>query len=194
LREAVERLRPMLAGERGLGGFHLETAPEHQIPIVLAALRARMLALAAEIADGAFTNLLPLSGARQVAQAFAAPGKELLGSFTCLPRPEEEALPTARRLFAAYATVPVYAEFFGWLGWGERLAPMLEAWQAGDRRRALELVPDDLVREIFLFGTPAQMHDRLRGFAEAGVTTFVLTPLCGPDELPGLIDALAPRR
>jgi hypothetical protein len=38
------------------------------------------------------------------------------------------------------------------------------------------------------------MHDRLRGFAEAGVTTFVLTPVCTPGELPGLIDALAPPR
>ena len=25
----------------------------------------------------------------------------------------------------------------------------------------------------------------------AGITTFVLTPFCGPDDLPGLIDALA---
>src|SRR6478752_2987279 len=63
VREAVERLRPVLAGERGLGGFRLETPPAHPIPIVVAALRGRMLALAAEIADGAFTNFLPLSGA-----------------------------------------------------------------------------------------------------------------------------------
>jgi alkanesulfonate monooxygenase SsuD/methylene tetrahydromethanopterin reductase-like flavin-dependent oxidoreductase (luciferase family) len=171
VREAVARLRPVLAGERGLGGFHLETPPEHPIPIVLAALRARMLALAAEVADGAFTNLLPLSGARQVAEAFGAPGKELL---------------------AAYATVPVYAAYFRWLGWGERLEPMLAAWASGDRRRALELVPDDLLREIFLFGSPEQMHDRLSGFAEAGVTTFVLTPICEPGQLAGIIDALAP--
>jgi probable F420-dependent oxidoreductase len=194
VREAVARLRPVLAGQRGLGGFHLETRPEHPIPIVLAALRARMLALAAEVADGAFTNLLPLSGARQVAEAFGAPGKELLASFTCFPQPEREALPAARRLFAAYATVPVYAEYFRWLGWGERLEPMLAAWASGDRRRALELVPDDLLREIFLFGAPEQMHDRLRGFAEAGVTTFVLTPICEPGRLAGVIGALAPRR
>jgi probable F420-dependent oxidoreductase len=194
VREAVARLRPVLAGERGLGGFHLETPPEHPIPIVLAALRARMLALAAEVADGAFTNLLPLSGAAQVAEAFGAPDKELLGSFYCVPQPEEEALPAARFLFAAYGTVPVYAEFFRWLGWGEQLEPMLDAWRAGDRRRAVELVPDDLLREIFLFGSPEQIHDRLRGFAEAGVTTFVLTPICDPGQLPGVIDALAPRR
>src|SRR3954454_9408214 len=58
VREAVEALRPVLAGERGLGGFKLETKPEHEVPIVLAALRGKMLALAAEVADGAFTNWL----------------------------------------------------------------------------------------------------------------------------------------
>jgi probable F420-dependent oxidoreductase len=194
VREAVERLRPVLAGERGPGGFRLEQPPEQPVPIVLAALRGRMLALAAEVADGAFTNFLPLSGARQVADAFGAGDKELICRFFCIPQPEAEGLATARFMFTAYGTVPVYAAFFRWLGWGERLDPMVEAWRAGDRKRALELVPDELVREIFLFGSPEEMHDRLRGFAEAGVTTFVLTPICGPGDLPAAIDGLAPRR
>lgn len=194
VREAVERLRPVLAGERGLGGFRLEQPPEQPVPIVLAALRGRMLALAAEVADGAFTNFLPLSGARRVAGAFGAEDKELICRFFCVPQPEAEGLATARFMFTAYGTVPVYAAFFRWLGWGERLDPMVDAWRAGDRRRALELVPDELVREIFLFGSPEEMHDRLRAFAEAGVTTFVLTPVCAPGDLPAAIDGLAPRR
>ena len=193
VREAVERLRPILAGERGPGGFRLESPPIHPVPIVIAALRGRMLALAAEIADGAFTNFLPLSGARQVAGAFGAPGKELVCRFFCVPRPEAEGLATARFMFAAYATVPVYTEFFRWLGWGKRLEPMVEAWQAGDRKRALELVPDDLVREIFVFGSPGEQRERLGRFADAGITTFVLTPICEPRELGAVIDALAPR-
>jgi probable F420-dependent oxidoreductase len=192
VREAVATLRTVLAGERGPGGFELETAPVHEVPIVVAALRGRMLALAAEVADGAFTNFLPLSGLPQVATAFGAPDKELVCRFFCVPAPESEGMATARFLFAAYATVPVYSAFFGWLGWGERLEPMIEAWNARDRARALELVPDDLVREIFLFGSPAQMRDRLGAFTQGGVSTLVLTPLCGPDELPAFIDGLAP--
>jgi alkanesulfonate monooxygenase SsuD/methylene tetrahydromethanopterin reductase-like flavin-dependent oxidoreductase (luciferase family) len=86
----------------------------------------------------------------------------------------------------------VYAEFFRWLGWGERLDPMVEAWHAGDRTRALELVPEDLVREIFLFGTHGAIRERLGRFAEGGVTTFVLTGLCAPDDLPAFVDGLAP--
>jgi probable F420-dependent oxidoreductase len=194
VRAAVEALRPVLAGDRGPGGFRLETPPRHPVPIVVAALRGRMLALAAELGDGAFTNFLPLSGARQVAEGFGAPDKELLCRFFCFPAPEEEALPAARRMLAAYATVPVYAAFFRWLGWAERIDPMVEAWDAGDRARALELVPDDLVREVFLFGDAGAQHERLQAFADAGITTFVLAPVCEPGGWPAIIEALRPPR
>jgi probable F420-dependent oxidoreductase len=191
VRAAVEGLRPVLAGERGPGGFKLETAPAHPIPIVVAALRGKMLALAAEVADGAFTNFLPISGAPQVAEAFGASDKELVCRFFCVPQPEAEGMATAKFLFAAYGTVPVYAEFFRWLGWGERIDPMVEAWHGGDRAKALELVPEELVREIFVFGSPDQMRERLAEFEASGITTFVLSAVCGPADVPALIDGLA---
>jgi probable F420-dependent oxidoreductase len=193
VRESVETMRAVLAGGRGPGGFKLETAPTHEIPIVVAALRGKMLALAAEVADGAFTNLVPLSGLPQVVEALGAPGKELACRVFCVPQPEDEALALAKFMFAAYGTVPVYSEFYRWLGWGERVEPMIEAWNARDRARALELVPEDLVREIFVFGSPEQMRERLEQFVAGGITTLVLAPLCDPAELPGLIDAMAPR-
>src|SRR5207253_5929614 len=61
VRETVEILRAVLAGERGPGGFRLPEAPP-PVPIVLAALRERMLRLAGEIADGALAHFLPLGG------------------------------------------------------------------------------------------------------------------------------------
>src|SRR3954466_9742062 len=78
MRAAIEALRPVLAGDRGPGGFRLETPPSSSVPIVVAALRGRMLSLAAELGDGAFTNFLPLSGTRRVAEPFGAPDKELV--------------------------------------------------------------------------------------------------------------------
>jgi probable F420-dependent oxidoreductase len=194
VRAAVEALRPVLAGDRGPGGFKLEAPPREPVPIVVAALRGKMLALAAEVGDGAFTNFLPLSGAPQVAEAFGAPDKELLCRFFCFPDPEEEALPAARRMLVGYATVPVYTAFFRWLGWGERIDPMVEAWEAGDRARALELVPDDLVREMFVFGDGDAQRERLGAFAEAGITTFVLAPVCEPGRWAEVIDELRPAR
>ena len=193
VRATIEALRPVLAGERGPGGFRLDTPPAEPVPIVVAALRGRMLALAAEAGDGAFTNFLPLSGARRVAEAFGAPEKELLCRFFCFPAPEDEALPAARRMFVGYTTVPVYAAFFRWLGWGERIEPLVAAWQDGARARALELVPDELVREVFVFGAPEAQRERLQAFAEGGITTFVLTPVCEPAAVEAFVDGLAPR-
>jgi probable F420-dependent oxidoreductase len=194
MRDAIEALRPVLAGDRGPGGFRLDTPPAAPVPIVVAALRGRMLGLAAEVGDGAFTNFLPLTGTRQVAETFGAADKELVCRFFCFPDSEEAALPAARRMLVAYATVPVYAAFFRWLGWGERIDPMVSAWEAGDRARALELVPDDLVREVFLFGAPGEQRERLHAFAADGITTFVLNPVCEPPEVLRFVEGMAPRR
>ena len=81
--------------------------------------------------------------------------------------------------------------FFRALGWGERIDPMVAAWRDGDRKAAAELAPEELIREIFVFGDPDRQRERLDEFADAGITTFVITPIGGPDQLPELIDAMA---
>jgi alkanesulfonate monooxygenase SsuD/methylene tetrahydromethanopterin reductase-like flavin-dependent oxidoreductase (luciferase family) len=58
--ETIDFLRTALAGERADGGFKLERPPEERVPIIVAALRGKMLRLAVEKGDGAFTNFLPL--------------------------------------------------------------------------------------------------------------------------------------
>ena len=190
--ETVDYLRTVLAGERGTGGFRLASPPAEPVPIVLAALRERMLKLAAEKADGAFTNFLPLSGVEQVVSAFGAADKELACRFFSIHGPEDEALALAKRTFVAYATVPVYADFFRWLGRGDEIEPLVEAWNAGDRKRALELAPESLIRETFLLGPAGAQRERLAEFAAAGIHTAVLALSCPPAELPGVIDAFAP--
>ncbi len=194
LRETIPLLRDVFAGERGPGGFKLETPPAQPIPIVLAALRDKMLRLGGELADGTFTNFLPLSAAEHVVarvregEAGREP-TEVVCRFFCVPG---DGLDTARFMFAAYATVPVYEAFFRGLGWGDTIDPMVTAWRAGDRRAALAAVPEELVREIFIFGDPAAMKARLGEYAARGITTLVLTPIAPPEQLPELIDALAP--
>jgi probable F420-dependent oxidoreductase len=192
VRETVEYLRRAFAGERVDGGFKLNPPPSRPIPIVLAALRDRMLRVAREHADGAFTNFLPLSGVRRVADAFGAPEKELACRFFSISGPEDEAVATAKRVFVAYATVPVYHEFFRWLGWGEEIDPVVEAWAGGDRKRALELAPERLVREIFLLGPIEAQRERLALFTDTGIDTAVLTLLGPPDRMADAIDAFAP--
>ena len=99
----------------------------------------------------------------------------------------------ARMMFVNYGSVPVYTEFFRWLGWGERLDPMVEAYRAGDRTRALALAPDELISEIYVTGSVTQIRERLAEFVARGVTTVVLAPMCAPEQLPELLAALAPR-
>jgi hypothetical protein len=68
---------------------------------------------------------------------------------------------------------------------------MVEAWNAGDRQRARELAPEDLIHEIVMFGEPDEQKSRLAAFVAGGITTPVLTPICPPEALPATIDALA---
>jgi probable F420-dependent oxidoreductase len=192
--ETIDFLRTALAGERASGGFKLERAPEEKVPIIVAALRGKMLKLAVEKGDGAFTNFLPLEGLPKVAEQLegAPDGFELLCRFFCIPGDREEVEPLARFMFSSYITVPVYEAFYRWLGYGERIDEMVEAWNAKDRQKAAEAAPWELIEEMFIFGEPAQMRERLGAFVEGGITLPVITPITTPDKLGELIDALAP--
>lgn len=192
--ETVAYLRTAFAGERGAGGFKLASPPAQPVPIVLAALREPMLRLAARVADGAFTNFLPLSRVAQVVEAYGAPGQELACRLFSFHGPDDEVLAAAKRTFVAYATVPVYTEFFRWLGFGDKVDPLVEAWNAGDRQRAVELVPESLVREIFLLGDIDAQRERLTEFGRAGIATGVLALACAPGDVPKLVDAFSPSR
>jgi probable F420-dependent oxidoreductase len=194
VRETLDFLDVALKGERTESGFKLEQKPTHEIPIVLAALRGKMLELAVERAAGAFTNFLPLAGLPRVtAQLEGAPEDfELLCRFFCIPGEREQVEPLARFMFSSYITVPVYADFYRWLGYGEQIEPMVEAWEAGDRQAAAAAAPWELIEDMFVFGTPEQMKERLAVFVSGGITLPILTPIVTPDKLAETIDALAP--
>src|SRR5215217_4429755 len=193
--ETIDFLRTVLAGGRADGGFKLEQPPAEPIPIIVAALRGKMLRLAAEKGDGAFTNFLPLGSLPRVTEAlYGAPeGFELLCRFFCIPGRREEVEPVARWMFASYATVPFYEAFFRWLGHGEAIDEMVEAWARRDREAAMAAAPWDLIEETFIFGEPDEMVDRLEEFVEGGITCPVITPVTTPDKQAELIEALGPR-
>jgi probable F420-dependent oxidoreductase len=192
--DTVDFLRTALSGERAEGGFKLERPPEAKVPIIVAALRGKMLRLAVEKGDGAFTNFLPLEGLPKVAgQLEGAPdGFELLCRFFCIPGEREQVEPLARFMFSSYTTVPVYEAFYRWLGYGERIDEMVRAWSAKDRQKAAAAAPWELIEGMFIFGSPQQMRERLDAFVEGGITLPVITPITTPDKLGELIDALAP--
>jgi len=192
--ETVDFLRAAFAGERTATGFKLERPPPDPPPIILAALRGRMLRLAAEKAEGAFTNFLPISDVPRVVGELegATEDFELLCRLFCIPGEREQIEPAARFMFSAYATVPVYEAFFRWLGHGEAIDGMVAAWRAGDREAAAAAAPWELIEEVFVIGTPAQMRARIEAFVDGGVTLPIVMPATTPDRLGEAIDVLAP--
>jgi hypothetical protein len=44
---------------------------------------------------------------------------------------------------------------------------------------------------MFIFGSPAEMKERLETFVAGGITTPIITPIVPPDKLGSMIDALA---
>ena len=48
---------------------------------------------------------------------------------------------------------------------------MWDAWAAGDRARALEVVPDEVIDELIVWGTPERIRAGVERYAEHGVHT-----------------------
>lgn len=199
VRDTLRFLRRALAGEKvtdealGVKGFRLDNVPETAPEIVLAALRPGMLRLAAREADGAITNWLSPGDVRQVRAELGGETELIARIFVC-PTPDAAAARALGRwMIAAYLTVPVYRAFHEWLGRGERLAKMNEAWAAGDRKAALDAVPDEVVDELLVHGTPEACRERVHEYVANGLDTPVLAvvPADGVD-LPAAVRALTP--
>ena len=89
-----------------------------------------------------------------------------------------------RRMIAAYLTVPAYAEFHRWLGREPVLGAMWQAWAAGDRKGALAAIPDELVDELIVHGSPPSAAPRCGRTSTPGshVPVMALLPTPGTGE------------
>jgi alkanesulfonate monooxygenase SsuD/methylene tetrahydromethanopterin reductase-like flavin-dependent oxidoreductase (luciferase family) len=164
--------------------------------IMIAALRPGMLRLAGREGDGAIINWLSAADVAKVAPLVHAegPDKEIVCRIFVCPSDDAEAVHQAGKFaIAAYLNVPVYAAFHEWLGRGEQLQGMWDAWKAGDRKAALAAISDDLVDELVVHGTPEQCRARIQQYFDNGVTTssLALMPLAPFDHWEA-VRALAP--
>jgi probable F420-dependent oxidoreductase len=200
-RDTLRFLRAALAGEKvseeyetfSVRGFRLEQAPEPPPALALAALRPGMVALAASLADGVITNWLA-PGDVPAVRAVAGPDCELIARvFVCPTTDADAARAIGRRLIAAYLTVPAYAAFQDWLGRGEALRPMQDAWAAGDRRGAVAALPDQVVDDLFVHGRPEHCRERVTEYQAKGLNTPVIAIVGGPGvDQADAVRALAP--
>jgi probable F420-dependent oxidoreductase len=190
VRDVVRFLRDALSGEKvaktydtfEIQGFRLGVRPEVVPPILVAALREGMLRLAGREGDGAIINWLSPTDVTRVAsivhEAAGGEPREIVARiFVCPSENTDVVRAAAKFAIAAYLNVPVYAQFHEWLGRGEMLAPMWDAWKQGDRKAALAAIPDELVDDLVVHGSPADCRARIEQYFDHGVTTSSLAIL-----------------
>jgi len=187
-RDMLRFLREALAGAKvshdyetfSVHGFRLEPAPEVPPALALAALRPGMVRLAAAEAGIAITNWLSPADVPKV-RGVAGQDCELVARiFVCPTTDQATARYIGRRAVAAYLTVPVYAAFHEWLGRGELIAPMLAAWNSGNRKGALDAIPDELVDDLVIHGSLEHCRERVAQYHAAGLDTPVISILPTP--------------
>jgi len=202
-RDALRFLRAALAGERvtqqyetfSVSGFRLGLVPDTPPKIMVAALRERMLRLAAREADGVILNWLSPQDVRRVAAIVHEenPAAEIVARIMVCPSADAAAVRAAvRPLVSGYLTVPVYRAYQAWLGHGDALAAMWQAWDAGDRKAATAAVPDDIVDSFCVHGSAAECQHQVASYVSAGVSTPVLALLPGALDPRGALRRLAP--
>ncbi len=189
-RDVLRVVKAALAGQRVDGSFDtftikrfkLEQPPAVAPPVLLAALRPQMLRLAGREADGAILNWLAATDVEQCLEAMDNAAADVVARiFVCPSEDSEYARGMGRLLISTYLTVPAYAAFHDWLGRGELLRPMHEAWAAGDRTGAAAAIPDEVVDALVVHGSPESCREQVAAYASAGVKTPVIALLPTPD-------------
>ena len=149
--EAIARVEPQ------------SPAPPAPAPIVIAGHGPKLLALAAERADGANTYLVTPEHSKS-ARAILGAAKSLrvVLPFSGEPDPAK-ARAAARAALGIYLPLPAYHRLWRSLGFEER------DWtgQASDR----------LIDAITVWGTPERIRTRAREYLAAGATQVLLSPM-----------------
>ena len=203
MRETVEATRRLLAMERVTyhGEFvhlddveidivHGDRSPK-QVPIYIGATGMQMMELAGSIADGVLLNYMVAPAYNAQALAALATGAEKAGrSLDDIDRPQlvvcsvdhdrDLALDRSRELLTQYlgqqphimkasGVDPALIEEIG----------KILTWPAEreEIRKAMRLVPDDVVQQITASGSPEECRAKVAEYVDGGATCPVLYPL-----------------
>jgi len=152
-------------------------------PIILAALRKRMVTLAVEIADGlVFANAalshMPQSLAVLPAARRADPGFFIGNRIrTCISEDEAEAKAVLRRTVTNYALMPNYRNYWKEAGYLEEMTAIERALAEGRQDEVSRYLPDRWLADIALFGPAAKIREGVEKWRATGISTPVLVPL-----------------
>ena len=157
--------------------------PRERVPVVLAALHPKMLALCAAEADGTHTYFVPPEHTAKVRAAIGPKPLICVEQAICLDTDAAKARKTAREYMKTYVPrLPNYTNALKSLGWEDK------DFENG--------CSDRLVDTIVAWGTESQIRDRIEAHLKAGASHVCIQPLSTanplmPDER--ALQALAPR-
>ena len=211
VKETTLLVKQMLTGEKS--DFDGETVSSHGYrqlplppgaqPVYMAALRGKMLEAAAEFSDGVIVNLFPKDAFPKMREHIRI-GAERAGKkvedveVVCrhqviVTDDKESARNLIRAAFAPYYATPVYNKFLAWSGYEEVAALIREGWAQKDRNKTTGALDDKLVDEIAILGTKEECQERIREYAEAGITTHIISCV-SPREIQATYDAFTAKQ
>ena len=179
---------------------HGDRAPR-DVPIYLGATGMRMVELAGEVADGLLLNYIVSPAYNVTAMEHLAAGAERAGRriedvdrpqlIVCsLDEDRDLALDRARELVTQYLGQQPHIGIASGVDASllEEIGKVL-TWPAGPEeiRRAMALVPDEVVQMLTASGTPEECRAKVREYVDAGCTCPVLYPL--GDDVAAMIEA-----
>jgi 5,10-methylenetetrahydromethanopterin reductase len=204
LAETRKWLTAVKAGIRGekvpeFGSFRLSGLAPRDVPVYLAAVNPKMLALAGELANGVSLNL---SGPEQV-RAF---GDEARASAVAAGRDADFQVMTllwldasgdperGRRLFALemapYLAVATYRRAVVGLSDDDAVDRVMAALNSGGRKAAAAVFPDSIL-DALVATSGADVAAKMRAFAEAGCSTVRIAPLTAGSSPSDVRDAIS---
>jgi alkanesulfonate monooxygenase SsuD/methylene tetrahydromethanopterin reductase-like flavin-dependent oxidoreductase (luciferase family) len=151
-------------------------------PIIIAALRKKMVALSGEIAQGVvFANasrshmgasLAALPEAKRDDPAF------FIGNMlpTCISDDVEAARAVCRRTLTPYAFLPNYRNYWKEAGYGDEMAAVERAIAEDRRDDVPKYLTNRWLADVSLFGPAAQVREWVEAWIDAGVRTPVIVP------------------
>lgn len=169
IRAFVEKFR----AQEGLG-----TLP----PIIVAALRKKMVALAGEIAEGVvFANA---SRSHMAASLAALPGDKrsdpgfFIGNMipTCISDDVEAAKAVNRRTLTSYGFLPNYRNYWREAGYQEEMDAIETAIEEGRKDDVPKYFSDKWLADNTLFGPASKVREGVAAWRDAGVRDLIIVP------------------
>ncbi len=149
-------------------------------PLVLAALRKPMVALAGELGDGAVWANAARS--HMHASLRALPDSRRDGFFigdmipTCVCDDRAAGAAVMRRVLRGYVQLPNYQQYWIEAGYEDEMRAIQRALAERKSDQIMELMSDRWLNDVTLFGSAARIRDGVDAWRAAGVTTPILVP------------------